>query len=45
MLAFTSFYKMTPLRDAQPLKAESLQICDTPDLVANYLRMHIPTTP
>jgi proteasome lid subunit RPN8/RPN11 len=36
-------YKITALREC-PLP-ESLQLCDTPDRVADYWRLHIPTNP
>lgn len=36
-------YKVTPLREC--LTPENLQLCDTPDRVADYWRRHVPTHP
>jgi hypothetical protein len=36
-------YKVTPLRECPT--PESLQLCDTPQKVADYWRMHIPAHP
>jgi len=36
-------YKIVPLRDCPT--PESLQLCDTPDKVAEYWRLHVPTNP
>jgi DNA repair protein RadC len=36
-------YKVTPLRECPT--AESMQLCDTPQRVADYWRLHIPTHP
>jgi DNA repair protein RadC len=36
-------YKVTPLRECPT--PESLQLCDTPQKVADYWRLHVPTHP
>jgi len=36
-------YKVTPLREC--LTPESLQLCDTPQKVADYWRLHVPSHP
>ena len=36
-------YKVTPLRECPT--PDALQICDTPELAAQYWRLHVPTHP